>query len=505
MIRENTYLNAVNTAQALSERGIHLTTRPASLLGELLDLSASPFAVKTTDAPRILANSGAVSSNLLLAPEERAAAVAATTGDYPDPSQHSLKLMALAEDLAPQITAHISFARNTVLPLVLDLANKLDHYLTTARPTDPSSLFEIEQRGIPALALDESFTANGLENYTSVDVAWPGYFESLPATTDDTFFHELVNLGNERLNGLLKDWLGLKGLDLIKGVYYSNFCRYNDVPPEYAKRFGEFSLGNLNKGVVNAYTMLDVALALYIVATKLFENVQPAEGLSLTEYKTKLRGYIDFAGCAAVKAIRTIQRQLQNKVLVSEANVSLKKIVVNRAVYQEWLQTGGTPEVLFGMLASGEVLYAASAITEAKERLLRAWQSFSMLAAANVKTELYTRYVSYIENEFLTSLEAFTESEKAYAAEFPSVKAKIVLLAKQELMHLHHRVMDDPHHVALHLVAKARFYYTSAYTILNQMAVVQKENPDIDPREAALLSTINYIVEYFDEQLQIVK
>lgn len=504
MLRQNTYLNAATVAQSLAARNIHLTTRPASLLGELLDLSVSPFAVKTTDEPRILVNSQMVAgSKLSLPAEQRAEDIAWITGDHPEPSQHSLKIQAIADDLAPYITSHLSFARNTVLPLVLDFSNKLDQFLTNARPVDPSSLFEIEQRSVPALVSDESFLSNGLENYAGVNANYPERSVELPLPVDEGFYAELVNLGNDRLNELVKQWLGLGGLEKIKQIYINNFVKFDQRPAD--EGIGVYYLGLVGQSTTNPYDRLDISLAVYIIATKLFENVQPAEGLSLPEYKLRMRGYIDYAGAEAMKAINALERQFKGQVMVVEAVVSKKRLVVNKAIYQGWLQAGGSPEILYGMLASGQISYSVSGIEAIKDKLQRAWQQFVMLAAANVKTELYQRYIRFIESEFALTLNELTEQEKLYAVENPSLKAKVLQLAKKELEHLHHRVMDDPHHVALHLVAKARFYYTSAYTILNQMAVAAKENPDLDPREAALLSTINYIVEFIDEQLEIVR
>lgn len=504
MLRQNTYLNAAVVAQSLADRNIYLTTRPASLMGELLDLSVTPFAVKTTDAPRILVNSQMIAgSKLSLPAEQRAEDIAWVTGDRPDPSQHSLKIQSIADDLVPFITAHLSFSRNTVLPLVLDFSNKLEQFLSNARPVDPSSLFEIEQRSVPVLVSDESFLSNGLENYAGVQAGYPERSVELPLPVDEGFYAELVNLGNDRLNELVKQWLGLAGLEKIKQIYVQNFVKYDQRPAGDLN--SAYSLGVVGLTVTNPYDRLDIALGTYIIATKLFENVQPAEGLSLPEYKLRMRGYIDYAGAEAMKAINTLERQYKGQVMVVEAVVSKKKLVVNKAIYQGWLQAGGSPEILYGMLACGEVTYSVSGIEAIKDKLQRAWQQFVMLAAATVKTELYQRFTRYIEAEFALSLNDLTEQEKTYAVENPALKAKVLQLAKKELEHLHHRVMDDPHHVALHLVAKARFYYTSAYTILNQMAVAAKENPDLDPREAALLSTINYVVEFFDEQLELVR
>lgn len=503
MINKAAYLNAVMSARELDAAGISLQARPTSVLGELMDLSVSFQTTKTTELPALLVSNKLNRNALLLSDEERADSVVWNTSNHEESSQHSLKLAALADDIAPFITQHISHARNTVKPLVVELADKLRAYVVTARPVDPVSMFEIEQRAIPGLLMDESFLSSGLEAYEGISFGNLSITLAVDVPEDDSYYSSLVNLGNDRLNELVNAWLLGKGEDFIKRVFITNFTNsYNELDFKRQKYsfFGENDLSGKNP-----YDVLDLSLAMYLICSRLFTDVVPAAGMSLSQYKAEVRVMIDVAGATIHRSLKAIQRQVQGQVLVSEAVISERKIVVNKALYQAWLQSGGSPEVLLGMLASGEVIYAVSAIESAKERLLRHWQNFVMLSQADVKAELRKRFLTYLEGEVLAGLVELTPLEQEYSKDHVNFRAQVGERLKAEIEHLSHRIMEDLDHTALHLIAKTRFYFTSAYSILSEMDNVSKENADIDPREAGLLSVIKYLAEYFEAQIVAVK
>ena len=499
-IRQNTYLNAAVTAKELAEKKIILATRPSTLLGDLLDASASFQSPKTTNAESVLLRGrGTVGPVILKTPDALADEVNMITRDGDEQSYHSLKIAALAKDIGPYITAHIAHARNVVSPLVVELAQKLEKFKEAAKPLDPASNFEIVKGAVPALLLDESFLSDGLSSYDGIEVRVPEYVD-IPAEQTDEFIANLVNLGSDRLNELVAEWLKTKEKDFVKNCFYANFTSSSLLGVNVSSE--DYSLWNTNRSV---YRNLDVGLACYLIAKRLFAEPQPVQGMTLAAYKEKMRSYIDFAGSLALKSAKNALRRQEAGTLVSEAILSKKRIVINNTLYQEWLKNGGCPEVLLGMLVSGQVQYNVAAIDENKEQLIRHWQNYLMLAQADVRGEMMKRFKSYLESEVIMGLSELTESEKDYGQNCVNLKDLIVKKVQEEIERMSHRLMDDVYHTALHVIAKGRFFYTSAYQILNEMTQVAKQNPDIDVREAALLSVINYVAEYFVAQIQVEK
>lgn len=502
-IKETTYLNAAVSALELSASGVHLSANVSSPLGELLDLSVSCNQVKTTDAPAILMSPGFRQSAEPMSAEERARHVSYVTTGYQEESLHSLKMAAMAADIAPFIVAHIAHARNVVAPMVMELGGKLDKFLQSARPLDPSSTFEIDQRQIPSLVLDEAFLADGVENYDGIEVSWKGFPYELEVPETADFYRGLTRLGSDRLNSLVDEWLATKEPEFIKRLYIANFSNsLIDLSSVFQR--GDYFLNGEPGRSINPYDQLDIALGCFLISQRLFRDIQPTKGVSLIEYKSAMRSVIDYAGSMLLRSIRTARRQLDGGVMVSEIVLSKKRVVVNKTLYRAWLESGGKPEALLGMVASGQVYYTVASIEEAKEKLIRQWQTYVMLSSADVKSEMDKRFTNYVMAEMAASLAELGQTEVDYAANYHDFKKRVMDNVAAELEHLGRRAMEDVFHTALHLVAKARFFYTSSYSILSEMNEVAKHNPDIDVREAALLSAINYFCEYVETQVKVV-
>lgn len=487
MIKSTTYKNSVVIAKELSEKGISLDVTESSPLGVLLDLSASVNTVKTTDAPKILSNPRHASENYTASVEARSSVVEYSTANGDSASQHSMAIDALAEDISKHVTAHLSHARTVVTPLVVSMATKLEKFLQDAAPVDPSTNFDIIVCEVPELLLDEAFFADSLEQYEGVEVAeyYPQPLQVSPAINkDDAFYANLVLLGNDRLNGLVAKWLLTKDKNFIKNRFEAIFGFPGALVEER-----------------DLYSQLDNMLATFIIANRLFAEPISVEGTTAVEYKTTLRKTIDYAAYRILQILRTIKRQIETNILVTEAVLSKRRIVVHRPLYTQYLTNGGSPEALLGMLVSGKVIFNVGVIAESKDDLVRYWHNYVMLSQSDVKAELQKRFVDYLRSEMAMSLNELTPSEKEFSVGVADFTRRIMDKVEDEITHLGHRIRDDVYHTALHVVAKARFYYTSAYWILRDIAEAGKVDGNSDVREAALIATINYVADYLEHQI----
>lgn len=297
--------------------------------------------------------------------------------------------------------------------------------------------------------------ADGLNAYENLDIGYEHFSLTPEAPEDPLYYKSLTNLGNDRLNALVEEWLSTKEPDFIKSVFVENFgvqaFPASGVPNPGA-HFAKY-------GIVahhNPYDTLDIALACYLISSRLMVEILPMKGVSLEKYKTVMRKMVDFSGSTVMKSIRAIKRHISTNVLVAEAVISQKRLVVNRTLYKSWLQSGGRPELLLGMLASGKILYAINAIEEQKEVLERQWNNFVMFSRSDVSAEFNRRFVTYCESEVLQGLNDLTESEAEYARDYPGFKEYVHKLVKDEIEHLGHRIMDDVDHTALHLISKCQ-------------------------------------------------
>lgn len=502
------YTNAAIVAKELSSKGIYLDVPPTSVLGELLDSSVSFESPKTTELPIVMAGAGATGMNYAPLMSTRAQDVEYLTKNYEELSMHSKRIADLVNDIAPLVTSHVSFARNTVRPMVLEFAGKLEKYAIAAKPLDPTSDFEIIEGAVPALLLDESF-ASELVNYHGISAQHPTSSICVVFPETEEGLVALTSMPNDRLNGLMNEWLAGLPAGFMKNVFKANFT--SQPLGEEAKSYGSYYLF----GSGDVYNRLNVALACYIIASRLSMDPQKTEAsLSLMDYKRIMREYINYAGAEVMKGFANVRRHIEGNTMVSQVSTAAKKIYVHKTLYRAWLEAGGRPEILLGMIVSGQVQFGVAAIDENRERLLSAWNTYVGLVQADIRAETKRRFKEYVMWEMANSMAELTPTEVEYVNENGEVlRAKVLENAEKEVEHLSHRLMDDFYHTALHLVAKARFYYTSSYEILNEMVEAAKAraasgaaaDEELDAREAALMSALNYIAMYQASMIKVVQ
>lgn len=512
MITSRNYLNAAASALELAAKGVRLSARPASPLGGLVEASENIFDLDSVSAEKqstllaqIWSNAKASSSAVGDATaEQRSYSVESATGNGNESSVHSKLVMALADDLSPLILAQISQAKNEVAPAVMDLVEKMTGFLQS-RPTDPRSTCNIVPRAVPLLIKDEGFMGD-IEGLATGEVPY-GYLPfTCPKNVDDDFFKKVVDLGSDRLTKLVvEDWLGSRGLALIKGVYFSMFAMDYDLAKREAGDLACLWWPDDPSRTGNVYDTLDVCIAAMLIANRLLADTVDIPGVSLQQYKDGLVKMRDFAGSNIWRCARVISRQLESKQLVVESDYRLRRCTVNAEVWEEYLNEGGSPEAVLGVLVSGEKIFSSSVILEKKEQLVAAWESFVMLSQADLRGATLTGLKDFVKYEIMNSLKNPTPTEIDYQSVDATYKQKVIAKIEDEIQKLDHRFLENIEHTALHLVANGRFFYTSAYDILYQMEVVSRENPNIEPRDAALLSAIHFIAKYIHTQIKVVK
>lgn len=507
MIKQETYKTGLASASELESVGIYLKARPATVLGDLVALSSSFQEPPNTNLPTMVLRSGMNRIQNSWTAEERAVNVEMMTVSYDKSSLHSLKIEALADDIAPFITSHLSHVRNTVAPLVTELTEKLQRFQETAKAIDPSTSFEIVECKVPEFLLDDSFVSGGLENYDTSSVDYPyetrcinnQMAENLGINWHDSVkMAEFLNVGNDRLNKMIFEWISTLPEGFMDKTFHSTFADYED---DKYKPDWKFNLPGKHGSQTNIYHSLNVLTASFLISSSIMRVTKGVKLMGVEKIRDQARKVLDYCGGMINRHLRTITRQVTGNVMVNEVDTGARKAYVHEPVYAAWLQKGGSPDAILGMIASGQVYHDVQAIDEASAKLMRSWSAYVTLSQTEVRQDLRNRLVTYIKSEVLHGLNDLTPIEVEYANGDQNFRQKVAAHIEKEIERLGHRITEDLAHTALHLIAKARFFYTSAYTILSQMEEVSKHSPDIDPREAALLATITYIGEYFENQL----
>lgn len=483
MIPQESVNLAYANAAAFAANGKVVAARPGTVIAELTRY-ATPF------------NSADVSSGA-----NWAASVQETSaGTLDNPSQHDLEMDGYVADISKAVVSHIAFAKNVVKPLVEEFSQKYEQACEAIKPADASSAFEIVTLRLPELLKDESFL-DTLTPFKDKSILTPDLPLSLSPKTSEEL-QELIMIGNERMDRLVLEWLSQKPENFLTSVWNSFFTR-EQVSAGTNRVWNLISQEDLR--LVNAFDKADISLAIFLFTRKITSQIQEDSGLSLSAYKNICLQYSDYAGATIVDALKKIDLFIRNKVLVIEQNEVQKYTKLNGEIYGAWLESGGSPEVILGMLSTGLNLTSTSLIDNKKDDLIRQWNSYVTFFRTNESNQLFMRQRAVVENLFMQMLTTPTEEEKEYFAKNTAYFDNMVKTMREAILLLSAKDLMDQSSLGLLFIAKIRFSYTCAFQILSDIVEAHRVNPNVDVREAALLSVINYMADYVSDQLTLIQ
>ena len=479
MLKLSTLNSASTLASQLADKGLTAVAKTNTVLNELVALSSLPFEIPLDSEEAI--------QEAFLTLEQT------TRGTLEVPNQHGLQLDGIVKDLSKLVTSHISYAKNTVKPLVVDLAKEIETYLTTYKPKSASELFEVKVLDLPEIVTDESFLGT-LTPYKEKVILKPDLRFKLAAKTHEELLG-LVTYGYERTDKLVLDWVSKQAPEFLERVFNSFFTieQVKDV----------LSYEDIER--LNVFEKLDHALAILLMSNKLFDTVdESAQNVDLQVYKNTAAQYRDYAGALVVVCLNQIASFNKTERLVMEMQPGKYLAKVNGMIYRPWLQAGGSPEVIMGLIIVGDTGSSKSFVDSKRDGLLERWNSFCTFYNADQSNKTLDYFKQFLLSQFSIQLKDVSELEQNYIEKNPNYYATVNKVAEEYVNCLKTDDMKDVFGIALFLVAQARFFYTSAYNILNDINEAAKVNPNVDVREAALLAVINYIADYLANQIAIV-
>lgn len=512
--------NALAVANQLKDSSIILQPSDNSILSELVEASL-PVCGEVNQEVNVYVEPGQNfhSPNAGYCGDTFEENVELVTGHKTTESIHTLKIRSIADDLAPLILSHVSHARNTVVPLINKFEDDAYHFLDLAKTIDPANEFKLVIVRIPKLLADESFNARGLNDIVILsEVKEQDLPRPLVVLNDiDAVVASIKNQGSDRLNGLVEEWLAGAPEDIIKRVLVTNFSSVmsaednaKDFYGNPSKSYGvnefyrdySFSQYGLRRG--GRYAALNISLATYIVAKWLRDNVQStSNNISLEAYQAYFDYIADLAGVTLKHTLKLIRSDVQSNLLVSLISPSTKTIHVIEPVFADYLNEGGKTEALFGMLVTNKSSFDKRVVLEKQVEFISDWNVYLSYRKTKDLSDIRTNFQGWVIAYMQASLNELTQGEQDCLKEMPNLKDQIMAKVREQIEYLSHSLHENIPHTALHMVAKARFFYTSAYSILSEMQQATTFNKDIDPREAATLSVINYVVDFFDLQIEL--
>lgn len=493
MISNETFSSVTPIAEALANNGITLRVMPGTPLYELTRLSAPIFDVPNTNPavdPAAAPTGGVTVTQVFGKVLEKT-----TKGVGEDDTMHDRELAVQAEQLASVVLPHIAYAKNVVSPLRKQLAEIISGYFERNPAVNPTKDFNITVEKYPAFLDDMSFM-DSLARYKDMTIVPPKTPLVFHGTRTQVELIEMMQTGFTRVDKDIAQWASNINSGELSGIWMGVFCQGASTE-SHIRNLSDISSFELFK-------KLRTILVIHLLCRNLTQRPDKSVKMSDAMYRNAVGVYLDWSGAFLISAIAAVKSAIATRILITNRSDS-RNMVVNGVVYEDWVAKGNDPEILLGVLISGDRVMSQDAIDAKSKTYLRQWENYESLYRARENVVAHERIrASYID-AFFSLLGTQDPVEKDYISKNPNHLEICKLRAKTYIENLPTSRLKDFDEIALELSAGCRFYFTAAHQILSDIDEIGRINPDSDPREAAFLAVINYLVDYAATQVGFVK
>ncbi len=248
----------------------------------------------------------------------------------------------------------------------------------------------------------------------------------------------------------------------------------------------------------NPETGIDVALAVYLLARKLSDKPLPETEMNLATYDKTIIEFRNHSGARLCAALDNLNKMDKAQILVRALSKG-RVTVVNGPVYDKWIKDGGENEVLFGNCLNKTPSVSIPDINSKAAELKALWNRHAILTATIERNKLFVRTKEILARHFQSQMRDVNQGEESTLAN----RERIIMLFNECLDNIREDELSNIWDVCLKLVCHSRFPHTEARRILLGIDRIKKENPGVDVREAAAISTIEYIANWLSTQMRV--
>jgi hypothetical protein len=487
MINKETAASAIALSLSMAGQGKVISAVAGTPLADLVGLTIDANRFLTVDVSED-ATSESVNDFLM----SNAGLLETTTSGVGSAlSNHDIALDNYIASISAAVRNHISFAKNTVAPAVLTMANDVIKMMGTKKST--AADFSIEVKYLPSPMVNGGFE-DSVAGYAG-KVRFPPENKLRLGAMSFEQLVELIQTGSAAYDKTVAEWLSTK-----PATFWTNLWCNVFMGQSCALESENFDIVDLFK---SSKTGVDEALFVYLVARKLHNSPPEKTEMSLSRFKEVITQHLVYTADKLVGALKADSDNFKTGTLVSDLNRNKKCIVVNGNVYRGWIELGGTNEVLLGLLVTNDNFFSVAKIDEGRQNYLDSWNTYEHMSDLAEKNKSFTNFKQYLTIAFADSMKNVTQSEKDMVAAMPNVSENIINYFSDGMRMLSIKDMSDVHEVCLKLMTRSRFYYTDAEKLLRGINEAVRINPNIDVRQAALMSMIEYVTDYVVDQMKI--
>lgn len=488
MLTDNIVKQAIPLASTMTEAGLKATAYEGSELALLIhrqrartNLSTVYYATHPDEiASYDLETRYNTHAGNLVGP------VALTTSNLEQTEQEALAVMDyFADEIGKKVNNHLNVARNVVKPAILDLVDRINSVLESVTA---ESIMDVE---IIEFEIPESFN----------DIRFTG-----PLGKYDDKDYELyigsVGLPQIQWNELI-EYLktGIDSVDEANIAFISTAGKER-IMEMYNNVFGQDVSGRTNDKTFPSYVRDPVwsthyTMAMYLLADKFHD--EPLEGTvaTLSQYNATLVKLREIAGAHLKRQINIHLQNQEDKQLVR--SFTNRSVEVYSDIYAKYVEEGGKPEALLGLIFSGDKNYTYDTILGRTEELVSVWN----MKSASLKHTEKARRNNYI---YRAALECFISQMREDAGEDEGLSANIVQIAEQGrkvLDEMTSAELSDIVEVSIRLNCRARFARTASEEFIRSINETLTDSPQCSPEEAEQIAMVQYVTRWIASMIGI--
>lgn len=313
----------------------------------------------------------------------------------------------------------------------------------------------------------------------------------------------IIKTGNTSFDKVITDWLSINQLDeMLKVVYREIFLHSNHVCKEFQKYL---PTNNYHKSII--------AL---LMCWGLVKNIQEDISIGFKEYKEAME--VLSAGCSGVisQAITSLERGLKYKNLVIQYpsvgrefrydSIQQNAIIVDPTLYREYLETGGSPEAIFGAYLTDRAVDLTSIVNNNAKYLKEYTRQVNRgkLTAINdtltiVKNEM-TNITFDIVKDILAEQDEDVDNVRAQVT-IDFTGTKHVENAREFIRHIGSHDITNYYTLMMNFVCDCFFEGTNVGTLIRKIDSLDP-NGEGDINEIAIIATTDIVVDWFLSQIE---
>lgn len=416
-------------------------------------------------------------NNVASADLETIALMANTRNETVGFSDHDRVMDDLSDDVGDKVKGYINYARTVVKSAIVDMVQRSGAAIHDRSPVSELLGMEVVVWTPPAPMLNKTFVSGVLEY---ADIPFDNVSPALnlaPRSYEEII--KSMETGKTVLDQDIAAWAATKGQGFFTNlwnIFFQNQGAFNgkNVPTLF-----DFASDSVDG--------IDYTLAIHLLARRLVDDVPEGVRMSIQTFQTTMAQVRDQAGLRLNVFMKEIEGDAKSGRLIRLMDE--KKTIVNEPVYKEWLNKGGSNEVLFGNMLSGRPVYTANMLDAAGENLRASWNRHEIAVSMAESNNSFSRNKAIVRAEFVKQLgEIEDEAERA-----PNNITVVTRLFDEELDRVQPKEFENLFDLCMKLVCRSRFYQTDAERILSAGERIKHEFPEVDVREAYAMATIEYI------------